>query len=47
MLSRFSNHPVAFTATELFDAAVWVLRSLAVVATLFVAAVVVSWVIPA
>ncbi|MEJ0086559.1 MAG: hypothetical protein WDO72_12805 [Pseudomonadota bacterium] len=45
MATRFFTQHVAIAAPELFTAAVWVLRSLAVGASLFVALRVASWVI--
>jgi hypothetical protein len=41
--SRFSSRPLALPATALFTTAVWVLRTLAIVATLFVALRIASW----
>jgi hypothetical protein len=43
MITHDSTPQTAWTATEMFTAAVWVLRSLAVAATMFVALRVVSW----
>ena len=43
MSTRFSALPLALPATALFTGAVWVLRALAVVATVFVALIIASW----
>jgi hypothetical protein len=43
MTTRFSALPLTLTATALFTGAVWVLRALAIVATMFVALRIASW----
>lgn len=43
MTTRFSTLPVTLSAAALFTAAVWVLRALSIVATMFVALRVASW----
>jgi hypothetical protein len=45
MLSRLLDQQTAFGATDVFIAAVWVLRALGIIATVFVAMVVASWLI--